>query len=277
MHPPNPRLPRRWSRVALLAALIPGLAWSAASAALWFGQERLLFKPVALAPDERLSADPDVHERFVDVPGARLSVLELRRPDAKGVVFYLHGNSDNLKAWFVDADFYRRANFDLVMMDYRGFGKSSGQIESEAQLHADVRAVWESVAPRYQGRARVVLGRSLGTGLAAELATRVRPALTILVSPYLSMRELASLHYPWVPERVLRYPMRTDTAVPRLDQPLLLMHGDRDGLIPFAHAEWLAAHAQQARLVRIEGAAHADVHQFARYRETLAAALAGLR
>jgi hypothetical protein len=80
-----------------------------------------------------------------------------------------------------------------------------------------------------------------------------------------------------VPQGVVRYALRTDVAVTRLDRPLLLIHGDRDELIPFAHSESLAARAPQARLVRVEGAAHADVHTFAKYRETLAAALGELR
>jgi hypothetical protein len=80
-----------------LAVALPGLAWTGAIAGLWLGQEQLLFRPVPLAADTRLSDAPDVHERFVDVPGARLSVLELRSPDPKGVVFFLHGNSANLK------------------------------------------------------------------------------------------------------------------------------------------------------------------------------------
>jgi hypothetical protein len=73
----------RWRRAAAAGLMLAGLAWTGVSAALWFGQERLLLKPVPLPPDASLSSDPDVTERFVDVPGARLSVLELRRPDPK--------------------------------------------------------------------------------------------------------------------------------------------------------------------------------------------------
>ncbi len=254
-------------------ALIAGLAWAGSLAALWLGQERLLFKPVPLGADIQLSTDPDVAERFVDVPGARLSVLELRRPSPQGVVFFLHGNSANLKEWFTDGSLYRRANLDLVMMDYRGFGKSTGRIESEAQLHADVEAVWQAVAPRYAGKRVIAYGRSLGTGLAATWAARHQPDLTVLVSPYISMRELAAFHYPWVPTAVVRYPLRTDEAVLRLHKPLLLVHGDRDTLIPLSHAEQLAARAGLARLAVIRGAAHADVHRFDAYQAVVAEAL----
>ena len=88
----------------------------------------------------------------------------------RGVVFFLHGNSDNMQHWFVNLDFYRTAQLDLVMLDYRGFGKSTGRIESQAQLEADVRAAWATVAaqPQYAGKKRVIYGRSLGTGNAGS-------------------------------------------------------------------------------------------------------------
>lgn len=268
---------RRWPRAAIACVALVSLAWVGASAALWLGQERLLFEPVPLPAEVRLSSEPDVSERLVEVPGARLSVLELRRPRPEGVVFFLHGNRANLKEWFTDGSLYRRANLDLVMMDYRGFGKSTGRIDSEAQLHADVEAVWQAVAPRYAGKRVIAYGRSLGTGLASAWAARHQPDLTILVSPYASMRQLAALHYPWVPGAIVRYPLRSDEAVARLHKPLILVHGDQDALIPLAHSRQLAARATQARLVVIRGAAHADVHRFAEYQAAIAEALGAPR
>jgi len=105
---------RHWARIARALVLLPGRAWSSATAALWFKQEALLFHPEMLPADTRLATEPDVNERFVDVPGARLSVLELRLPQPKGVVFFLHGNAGNLQSWFTNTDFYRRAGYDLV-------------------------------------------------------------------------------------------------------------------------------------------------------------------
>lgn len=259
-----------------LLLLVAALLFAAVLALLWFGQERLIFQPTPLPATQPLSTGPDVHERFVDVDGARLSVLELRLPDPRGVVFFLHGNAGNLQSWFVNADFYRRANFDLVMLDYRGYGKSSGRIESEAQLHADVRAVWDAVAPRYAGRRVVVYGRSLGTALAATLAAQLQPDLTMLVSPYRSMSALAAQHYPWVPAALLRYPLRTDRPLEQLHRPVLLLHGERDTLIPPAHSEALKSHAPQARLVIVPGAGHNDLQQFDAYLGAVQSALRAL-
>jgi pimeloyl-ACP methyl ester carboxylesterase len=269
--------PRRWLYTLGVVALLVLAAWLAVLGHLWLTQEKLLFEPVTLDAGASLAREADVHERFVDVPGARLSVLELRLPNPRGVVFYLHGNSGNLNDWFVNTGLYRRANFDLVMLDYRGYGKSTGRISSEAQLHADVEAVWGEVAARYQGRRIVFQGRSLGSGLAAALAAKMQPDLTILVSPYASMAALTRQHYPWVPAPVLRYPLRTDRAIAAIAKPVLLIHGEQDTLIPLAHSEALQALCGHARLVRIAGAGHADLQDFELYGQAVAQSLSALR
>lgn len=263
-------------RPMLYALTLAVAIYAAALALIWFGQERLLFQPTPLDLAQPLAREPDVHERFIDVPGARLSLLELRLPEPKGVVFFLHGNAGNLENWFVNADFYRRANFDLVMPDYRGYGKSSGRIASEAQLHDDVRTVWQQVAPRYAGKRVVFFGRSLGTGLAAALAAQSPPDLTMLVSPYESMLALARTHYPWVPGALLRYPLRTDEQIGRIRGPLMLLHGEQDTLIPPEHSEALRRRAPQARLVLVPGGAHNDLQLFDSYLDAVSAALCAL-
>jgi pimeloyl-ACP methyl ester carboxylesterase len=262
-------------RLLMLLALAVAL-YGLVLALLWWGQERLLFLPTRLAPDYKLALEPDVHERTIDVDGARLHALHLKLPAPRGVVFFLHGNAGNLESWFVELDVFRRASFDVFMIDYRGYGKSGGRIESEAQLHADVRAAWDAVAPLYAGNKRVLLGRSLGSGLAAALALQVHPDLTILVSPYASMRALAGEVYPWVPSALLRYPLATDQAVARLRTPLLLLHGERDNIIPPHHAQALQRAQPQARLHIVQGAGHNDLQSFDAYDAALQQALDAL-
>ncbi len=270
LNPPAWRL-RRWSVIVVLVA---GALWALLLATLWWGQEWLLFRPSPLPADHRFQVSADVHETWVDVPGARLNALHLKLPDPAGVVFYLHGNGSNLQGWFINPAFYRALNLDLFMVDYRGYGKSSGRIASEAQLLDDMRTAWQGIAPRYAGKRRVFLGRSLGSGLAAQLAAEVQPELTLLVSPYASMQQLAAEKYPWVPAAVLRYPLRSDLALPKLQGAVVLVHGELDTLIPPSHSERLRAVAERAKVVIVPAAAHGDVHRFESYQRAVSAALA---
>jgi pimeloyl-ACP methyl ester carboxylesterase len=242
---------------------------------LYVRQERLIFFPEPLPPEFPLVM-PDVEEVAIPVDGARLSALHLKLPHPKGVVFFLHGNAGNLADWFVDTPFYRNADFDLFMIDYRGYGRSTGRISSEAQLHADVAAAWDLIAPRYRGLRKVVYGRSLGTALAARLAARIQPDLVILVSPYWSLAELSRLHYPLLPTFLLRYPLMTYRDIARIEGPVLLIHGDRDPLIPFEQGVRLQAVARNARLVRIPGGSHNDLQESDLYTRAIADALAAI-
>ena len=277
-----PYLGDQWLFPIVLAL---GLALVLAAALwIWFNQERLLFQPIVLPISVALSDEPDVSEVAIEVPGARLSALHLRLSNPQGVVFFLHGNGGNLQSWFVNTEFFRRIGFDLFMLDYRGYGKSTGKIESESQLRADVRAAWAKVAPQYAGKKVVIYGRSLGTALAAGLTAEIganagaqQPSLTVLVSPYSSMVALTGEHYPLVPAVMLRYPLRTDEAVARIRSPLLLFHGDLDNLISPHHSEALQALAPHAQLVRVPGAGHNDVHEFDSYLDALTGALGALK
>lgn len=260
---------------------VAGAVYTAAIGYLYFRQERLLFEPIRLPADQPLVDDPDVHEQWIDVPGARLSAACLRLPDPRGVVFFLHGNSGNLTDCLAEIDAFRRINFDVVMFDYRGYGKSTGCIASEEQLRADVRAVWAEFAPQYQGKRVVISGQSLGTGLAAGLAAELcaagqTPDLTLLVSPYTSGRALADELYPWVPRQVLRYPLHTLEHAIALKGPLMLIHGDKDELIGIHHSEALRSAVPKAQLLRIEGGGHNNLHKFPIFRKALEGALACL-
>jgi pimeloyl-ACP methyl ester carboxylesterase len=242
---------------------------------VYLHQEKLLFFPQRLAQDFTLPI-PDLEQVAIHVEGATLVAIHLKLPQPKGVIFFLHGNAGNVADWIGDPQLYRAANLDLFMVDYRGYGKSSGRIESEAQLHSDVAVAWDHIAERYKDLRKVVYGRSLGSALAARLAARIQPDLTILVSPYWSIAELARLHYPLLPSFLLRYPLLTFQDVGHIQGRLLLIHGDRDQLIPFEHSVRLCTLAQHAELVRITGAAHADLQDFSQYLQAITNALAQL-
>ena len=172
----------------------------------------------------------------------------------------------NVSTWLTYREFWQEAGFDVFTLDYRGFGRSTGQISSEAQLHGDVRAAWQSVAPGYAGKRLVIVGRSLGTNLAAHLSTEIPSDLLVLVSPYVSMQRMAHEQYAWVPGFLLRYPLHTDLDLPHTRAArTVILHGEQDALIPVAHAEALHALYPASQLVTVPNAGHSDIHQSPRY------------
>ena len=283
----RPRRPLRWLQRGLAAAL---LTYGALLALIYTRQEALLFHPEPLPADfsfaGRYTPEQDFETLRIPVDGAELDALLFRQPASRGLVFYLHGNTGNLATWTTHVALYHRLGFDLFMLDYRGFGRSGGRIDGEAQLHADVRAAWERIAPAYAGRPVVILGRSLGSGLATRLARDLAqaapparsPDLLVLVSPYASMLRLARENYPLVPGALLRYPLRSDLAIGALACPVLILHGARDAVTPLAHAEALrAASGGRAELLTIADAAHDDIHLFPAYGDGLARRFGALR
>ncbi len=270
-----PQKRRRIAGLAAVAGLVSLLAYGGIAGFVYFTQEALIFHPTPLPADYRFNL-PDVQEVRIPVEGAELSALQLKLPNPKGVVLFLHGNAGNLQSWVGSVDFYRRVNFDLLVLDYRGFGKSSGRIASEAQLHEDVRRSWQWLTPQYAGKKLVVYGRSLGTGLAAKLASEVQPDLTILVSPYLSLDAMARERYPWLPSAINRYPMHSDAWLPAVKRPVLILHGDQDGVIPLGQGQALARLQPAAKMVVVPGAGHNDLQRFAVYLDAISAAMNAL-
>ena len=267
-----------FARAPMLPLIVSTLAllYGGAVTTLALNQESLLFHGTPL-PDS-VQAPSTIEDRWIDVPGARLHGWLYRRPGgSKGLVFYLHGNAGNVATWLTQTRFWDQAGFDVFVLDYRGFGRSTGEISSQAQLHDDVWRAWQVMSPAYAGRQRVLFGRSLGTDLAAHLSTRVDADLLVLVSPYASMQRMASERYPWVPGFALKYPLHTDEDLPHTRaRQVMIFHGEADALIPIAHARDLQATLPSARLVSVPGAGHNDIQNSPVYQQALMDALRAL-
>jgi len=261
--------------IVWLAIIIPACLYLLVLALLYYKQEIILF------PAEKLSDDYafDIPYAFDDVyipveGGKKIHALHIKQKNPKGVIFFLHGNAGTLRTWATGLDFYERVNYDLFIVDYRGYGKSTGQITSQQQLVDDVRTAWNFISPQYANKKKVIYGRSLGSGLATILAKDVDSDLLVLVSAYSSMVDVAKEQYPFVPSWLLRYPLRTDEIISNIATNVVFIHGSNDELISIDHSQRLQQLTKnKSTLITIKNAAHNDIHQFDDYLEGLAKVL----
>ena len=242
---------------------------------LFLGQERLIFLPTRLPPDYRFPFREPFEELSLPSGGETLSALLFKADRPRGAVLYLHGNGGCLAEWGSVVPPFLASGYDVLVIDYRGYGKSTGAIRSEADLLQDGEAGYAELARRRPEGEIVVLGRSLGSGVAAWLARAHHPRLLILESPYFSLRDLAGRSVPFVPRFLLKYQLRTDLWIGEAACPVVLIHGTQDEVIPHeSSVRLLPLIRSPHELVSVEGAGHNDLDEFPESRRALARILA---
>jgi pimeloyl-ACP methyl ester carboxylesterase len=212
--------------------------------------------------------------------GVVVHALEIPPPDDRAhVVVVFHGNGESIGDWCDIAEAFRAKGLGVVITEYRGFGASGAAGEpSEQGLYRDAAAVLDAVAAQGVARERVVIvGQSLGTGVAAEMARRGKGGALVLISPYTSFVDLARIDLPYLPWSVLATE-RFDTLskAGEIRMPALVVHGDADEMIPFAMGRAVAAAIPGAKLHVVGGGHHNDLWHLWLWRWELVEAIASV-
>lgn len=240
---------------------LPLLLYALILVLLYFFQEKLLFHPSDPLPaGHTFRIQLPFEEVRVSHGGADTYGLFIQAKKPRGLILYFHGNQGGIELWDeLASHLAERFNWNVLLTDYPGFGKSGGTIATEEQMHA-VASKFYDVAKEKAGAFPLVLfGRSMGSGFATKLAAEKGAAGLVLESPYFSMESLAGGMYPFLPLAVLRYRLRSDLWMPKVSAPVLILHGDRDELIPHASGLALSKLVQNGRFVTIEGGGHNDL------------------
>jgi hypothetical protein len=201
--------------------------------------------------------------------GGYINGLHFKVPNSKGVVFYLKGNSRSLKGWGKFAKDFVSKGYDFFMIDYRGFGKSSGK-RTEATLYNDAQTVYKWLSKQYDEDKIVIYGRSMGSGIAARVASWNTPRMLILDSPYYSFLYQVKRYGFWLPLRwLLRYKIRTDYFIKKVECPIFILHGTKDRLISFRQSQMLTQLVKHIELIAIPGGGHNNLPTYPEYHEHL--------
>lgn len=197
---------------------------------------------------------------------------------AHATVVYAHGNGGNLSYCDWVGESLAARGFDVLLFDYRGYGRSEGEAADEAGLYADAEAAYDFVT-RERGvpAGRVVLyGQSLGTAAVGDLAARRECGALVLESGLSSAADMAAVVMPWLPRFVrglTKNKLDTASKLPGVRCPILVVHGDRDEVIPASQGRTLfEAAPEPKRLIVIKGAGHNDLSNVGgeEYLDTLA-------
>lgn len=206
---------------------------------LYFQQERLIFHPDKLGEDYVFSEGEEVELPVSE--GISLNCLWMKEPNSRGVILYLHGNRGSNRRCYHQAQTMAGDGYDIFMPDYRGFGKSDGEIVSEEQLFGDVQAAYDFLKKHYEENQIVVVGYSIGSGMASHVASQNRPQQLVLLAPYTSVTDLKDSRAPFLPDFLLKYPLCSVDYLKNVSFPVTLLHGEFDEVIPFSCSERLQA------------------------------------
>lgn len=257
-----------WAHILLLLLA----AYLFISVLLYILQDYLMFKPEKLPADFQFYYENQETEEYnVETrDGAVINGLRFKAKDPKGVVFYLKGNSKSIKGWGKFAVDFTRHGYDVLMVDYRGFGKSTGRRTQKA-IKRDMQVVYEKIRQKVDEKYIILYGRSLGSGFAAKLASMNNPRMLILDAPYYSLRHVAKKYIPFMPlSLLLKFPMPTYKWLRYVQCPIHIIHGTDDHLIPYKSSVKLSKiKPRQTTLYTVIGGGHKNLNTFESYHKML--------
>ncbi|MBE15702.1 MAG: alpha/beta hydrolase [Cytophagaceae bacterium] len=242
------------------------------SVLLYYLQDYFLFKAEKLPPDfEFFYENQEIEEYTIETrDGATLNGLHFKINNPKGVVLYLKGNSKSIKGWGKFAVDFTRNGYDVVMLDYRGFGKSTGRRTQKA-LKRDIQVVYNKLREQVSEKYIILYGRSLGSGLATKLASVNNPRMLILDAPYYSLTKVAARYAPFMPlSWLIKYPLPTYKWLKYVQCPIHIIHGTDDKLIPYKTSVKLSKiKPKQTKLYTVIGGGHKNLNNFESYHHML--------
>jgi len=267
--PTPPSRARRAARRATIAIVSFAVALAAGCAMLTTKERELTFRPVKEDSGWFSGLPADVREFYLpvsDAPGAeRLMAWHWPNENADApTLLYLHGVRWNLTGHLQRIAHLRSFGFSILAIDYRGFGKSDGELPSEESVYEDALAAWRWVVAREpEASQRIIYGHSLGTAVATHLAVdagqRDGMGGLIIEGAFTTLPEMAAALAPsWLPLNLLvTQQFDTRGKIANVPSPVLIVHGTSDRLVPHRFSQALYEAARDPKkLVLVEGGSH---------------------
>ncbi len=204
----------------------------------------------------------DISEAQLTTPdGERLHAWWLQTRGAEKTVLYCQPNGTNVSHHVSRLNTFQKMGVNGLLFDYRGYGRSTGRISIEQHIYTDALTAWNylTIEKRIDPESIIVWGRSLGGGVAAEIARCKQIAALVLESTFFSLDEIVRRQYWYLPtERLLRFHFRNGRKLKQVHAPVVIIHSVDDHFIPFDHAAQLFASASNPKFIIRTTGSHLD-------------------
>ncbi|MFZ1262340.1 MAG: alpha/beta fold hydrolase [Chitinophagaceae bacterium] len=254
-----PKKIKKWIKIIAVVYILGGMA-------LYFLQDLVLFHPVSLTRSQRFIF-PEPHQD-VSIPLNKkdtINLVDFSSTDSvtRGVVLYFHGNKRNISWYSKYIPYFTRHGYQVLMIDYPGFGKSTGKL-SEKKLYEWALLVYKIAIKRFSADSIIIYGKSMGTGIAAQLASIRDCKRLILETPYYDFPSVVSHYLPVYPVRwMLHYEIPTHQYLENVRAPVTIFHGTKDRVITYGNAGRLKPLLKQKdEFITIKGGRHNNLYQF---------------
>jgi alpha-beta hydrolase superfamily lysophospholipase len=238
----------------------------------YFFQEKLIFFPQHLEKNYKFEFGQPFEELNIKAKDGKLiNGLLFKAENSKGLIFYLHGNAGSLSSWGEVAKTYTDLNYDIFIIDYRSYGKSEGEINGQNQLFEDNQMAYNQLKKSYNEDKIIVLGYSIGTGLASKLASTNHPKLLILQAPYYNLTYMMKQRFSLIPTFILKYKFATNAYLKKCKMPVVIFHGNSDEVIYYGSSLKLKEEfKKQDTLITLHRQAHNGMTDNEEYKTALA-------
>lgn len=257
---------RKWQHKAWQWFKIFSVVYVAGGAALYFLQDYILFHPVSLKKSHRYNfSEP---HREISIPINSKDTLNLvdfsaSGPVTRGVVLYFHGNKKNIGWYHKYIPFFTRHGYNVLMIDYPGYGKSTGKL-TEQKLYDWALQVYKLAIKRFPADSIIIYGKSMGTGIAAQLASARDCKRLILETPYYDFPAVISHYLPVYPVRwMLHYQLPTWQYLQQVSAPVSIFHGTKDRVVVHKNSRRLKPFLKENdEIITIKGGSHNNLFSY---------------
>ena len=249
----------RWIKVVIICYCLIGTA-------LYYLQDRILFRPKQLSPDSTYHFTQPFTENNIALDAkTQVNIIQFTVADSlkKGIVLYFHGNRENISHYAQFAPVFTRNSYEVWMPDYPGYGKSTGEF-SEQVLYDEALQVYKLARTKYKPGQIIIYGKSLGSGIAAQLASVRDCKNLILETPYYSFTSLVRLICWMYPvDLLLHYKIPTHKYLTKVTAPITIFHGTGDGVVPYFNSKRLKPFLKSTdEFITIDGGSHNNLYTY---------------